>query len=103
MKRNEKTVYSILQDKRKKHNLKLNLGQLVPTTDNKKVFSKRDSTNYSYKMYTITEIIHDTTPSYRINYLPWSSNQNLLPPTKLSHEENNKVMKELSLIQKSNI
>ena len=31
----------------------------------KKVFSKRDSTNWSYKLYTITEVIHDTIPTYR--------------------------------------
>ena len=50
-------------------------------------------------MYTITEIIHDTIPSYRIDYLPERYNENLLLPTKLSLEENNKVMKELNLIQ----
>ena len=50
-------------------------------------------------LYTITEVIHDTIPSYRINYLPERYNENLLLPTKLSLEENNQVMKELSLIQ----
>ena len=65
----------------------------------KKVFSKGDSTNWSYKLYTITEVIHDTMPSYRIDYLPERHNQNLLLPTKLSLEENIKVMKELNLIQ----
>ena len=67
---NEKLVYSNLQDKRKKLNPKFKLGDLVRTADIKKVFSKGDSTNYSYKLYTITEIIHDTIPSYRIDYLP---------------------------------
>ena len=67
---NEKEVYSNLQDKRKKPNPKYKLGQLVRTADIKKVFSKGDSTNYSYKLYTITEVIHDTIPSYRIDYLP---------------------------------
>ena len=96
---NEKIVYSNLQDKRKKPNPKCNLGQLVRAADIRRVFSKGDSTNYSFKLYTITEIIHDTIPSYRINYLPERYNQNLLLPSKLSLEENNQVMKELNLIQ----
>ena len=69
------------------------------TSDIKRVFIKGDSTNYSYNLYTITEIIHDTIPSYRNEYLPERYNQNLLLPTKLSLEENNQVMKELNLIQ----
>ena len=96
---NEKIVYSNLQDKRKKLTPKYKLGELVRTADIKKVLSTGDSTSYSYKLYTITEIIHDTIPSYRINYLPERYNQNLLVPTKLSLEQNNKIMKELNLIQ----
>ena len=74
---------------------------MVRTSDIKKVFSKGDSTNYSYKLYTITEVIHDTIPSYRINYLPERYNENLLLPTNLnlSLEENNQVVRELNLIQ----
>ena len=72
---------------------------MVRTSDIKKVFSKGDSTNYSYKLYTITEVIHDTIPSYRLNYLPERYNQNLLLPTKLTLDENNQLMKELNLIQ----
>ena len=98
-KSNEKTVYSNLQDKRIKFIPKYKLGQLVRTADIRKVFSKGDSTNYSYKLYTITEIIHDTIPSYRLNYLPERYNQNLVLPTKLSLEQNNQVMKKLNLIQ----
>ena len=75
------------------------LGQVVRTADIKRVFSKGDSTNYSYKFYTITEVIHNTIPSYRIDYLPERYNENLLLPTKLSLEQNNQVMKELNLIQ----
>ena len=98
-KSNEKIVYSNLEDKRKKLNPKYKLGQLVRTADIKRVFSKGDSTNYSYKLYTITEVIYDTIPSYRINYLPERYNQNLLLPTKLTLDENNEVMKKLNLIQ----
>ena len=98
-KSNQKIVYSNLQDKRKILNPKNKLGQLVRTADKKRVFSKGDSTNWSYKLYTITEVIHDTITSYCIDYLPERYNANLLPPTKLSLEEKNQVMKKLNLIQ----
>ena len=98
-KSNEKLVYNNLRDDRVKQKPKFKLGQLVRTADIKRVFSKGDSTNYSYKLYTITEVIHDTIPSYRINYLPERYNENLLLPTKLSLEQNNKIIKDLNLIQ----
>ena len=63
------------------------------------MFSKGDSANYSYKFYTITKVIQDTIPSYRINFLPERYNRNLSRPTKLSLDENNKFMKELNSIQ----
>ena len=98
-KSNETIVYINLKDKREAHKPKFNLGQLVRTADIKKVFSKGDSTNYSYNLYKITEVFHDTTPSYRNDYLPERFNENLLLPTKLTLDENNKIMKELNLIQ----
>ena len=98
-KSNEKAVFDNLRDDREKQKPKFKLGDLVRTADIKRVFSKGDSTNWSYKLYTITEIIYDTIPSYRIDYLPERYNQNLLLPTKLTLEENNQVMKELNLIQ----
>ena len=98
-KSNEKLVHSNLQDKRKILNPEYKLGQLVRTADIKRVFSKGDSTNYSYKLYTIKEVIHDTIPACRIDYLPERYNENLLLPTKLTLEQNKKVMKELNLIQ----
>ena len=96
---NEKLVYNTLKDNREAHKPKFKLGQLVRTADIKKVFSKGDSTNYSYKLYTITEVIHDTIPSYRIDYLPERYEENLLIPTKLTLERNNQVMKKLNLFQ----
>ena len=98
-KSNKKAVFDNLRDDRQKQRPKFKLGDLVRTADIKKVFSKGDSTNWSYNLYTIIEIIHDTIPSYRINYLPERYNENLLLPTKLSLEQNNKIMKELNLIQ----
>ena len=98
-KSNEKLLYNNLKDDREIQKPKYKLGQLVRTADIKRVFSKGDSTNWSYKLYTITEVIHDTIRSYRIDYLPERYNENLLLPTKLSLDENNKIMKELNLIQ----
>ena len=62
-KSNERKVYSNLKDKRQIRKPKFKIGQLVRTADIKRVFSKGDSRNYSYNLYTITEIIHDTIPS----------------------------------------
>ena len=59
---NEKEVFSNLRDDREVRKPKFKLGDLVRTSDIKKVFSKGDSTNYSYKLYTITEVIDDTIP-----------------------------------------
>ena len=98
-KANEEEVFSNLHYMRQKEQPKFRLSQLVRTSDIGRVFSKGDNTNYSYKLYTITEVIHDTIPSNRINYLPERYNENLLLPTKLSLDENNQVMKELNLIQ----
>ena len=98
-KSNAKEVFSNLQDKRRILNPKYKLGQLVRTADIERVFSQGDSTIWSYKLYTINEIVHDTIPSYRINYLPERYNENLLLSTKLSLVENNQIMKELNLIQ----
>ena len=69
-KSNERKVCSNLQDKRRKLNPKFKFGQLVRAADIKRVFSKGDITNYNYILYAITEVIHETIPSYRMNYLP---------------------------------
>ena len=98
-KSNETKVFSNVKDKSEIQKPKYKLCQLVRTADIKKVFSKGDSTNYSYQLYAITEIIHDTIPNYRIDYLLERYNENLLLPTKLSLEQNNQVMKKLNLIQ----
>ena len=56
-KSNEKDVYSNLQDRRDRQQPRNNLGQLVRTADIKRIFRKGDSTNWSYILYTINEII----------------------------------------------
>ena len=63
LKKNEGCVYKNLLDKRKKVKPKFQINNLVRTADLKKTFSKGDTTNWSYKLYKITEIINDTIPS----------------------------------------
>ena len=63
LKKNEGYVHKKLLDKRKKVKPKYKIGDLVRTADLKRNFSKGDTTNWSYKMYKITEIINDTIPS----------------------------------------
>ena len=91
-----------LQYNRQKHQPKIKLGDLVRTADFRRVFGKGDSTNYSYKVYTITEVKHVAILSSRINYLPERYNQNILRPTILALGENNQVMKKLNIFQKNN-
>ena len=70
IKSNEKEVYSNLQDRRVRQQPKYKLGQPVRTSEIEKVFSKGNITNYSYKFYTVTEVIHNTSPSHRLDDLP---------------------------------
>ena len=78
LKKIEGYVYKNLLDKRKKVKPKFQIDDLVRTADLKKTFSKGDTTNWSYKLYKITEIINDIIPSYKINNLPERYNESLL-------------------------
>ena len=98
---NEKIVYNNLKHNTENQKPNFKLGHLVRTADIENVFSKSDGTHYSYKLYTITEIIHDTIHSYRINFSAERYKENLLLPTKLSLDENNQFEKELNRIQKN--
>ena len=62
------------------------------------MFSKGDTTNWSYKLYKITEIINDTIPSYPIDNLKERYNESLLKGTELTMKENNGVMKKLKIV-----
>ena len=97
LKKNEGFVYKNLLDKRMKITPKFQLNDLVRTADLKRTFSKGDTTNWSYKLYKITEIINDTIPSYKIDNLPEVYNESLLKKTTLTMKENNSVMKKLRL------
>ena len=97
LKKNEGYVYKNFLDKRKKIKPKYEIGDLVRTADLKKTFSKGDTTNWSYKLYKITEIIIDTIPSYKIDKLSERYNESLLKKTELTLKENDNVMKKLNL------
>ena len=97
LKKNEGYVYKNILDKRKKLKAKYEIGDLVTTADLKKTFSKSDTTNWSYKLYKITEIINDTIPRYKVDNLKERYNEALLKKTELILKENNTVMKKLRL------
>ena len=98
LKKNEGYVYKNLLDKRNKIKPKFQINDLVRTADLKKTFSKSDTTNWSYKLYKITEIVNDKIPSYKINNLPERYNESLLKKTDLKLKGNDNVMKKLNLI-----
>ena len=97
LKTNEGFVYKNLLDKRKKINPKFQINDLIRTADLKRTFSKGDTTNWSYKLYKITEIVKDTEPAYKIDNLKERYNESLLKKTELAMKENNTVMKKLNL------
>ena len=97
LKKNEEYVYKNLLDKRKKVKQKFQINDHVRTSDLKKTFSKGDTTNWSYKLYKITEIINYTIPSYRIDNLPERYNESLLKKTELTMKENGNVMKKINI------
>ena len=97
LKKTEGLVYKNLLDKRQKVKPKYEIGDLVRTAYLKKTFSKGDTTNWSYNLYKITEIINDTIPSYHIDNLKERYNEALLKKTELSMKENKSVMKKLRI------
>ena len=97
LKKNEGFVHKNLIDKRNKIKTKFQINDLVRTADLKKTFSKGDTTNWSYKIYKITEIINVTIPSYHIDNLKERYNESLLKKTDLTMKENNSVMKKLQI------
>ena len=97
VKMNEGYVYKNLLDKRKKVKPKFQINDLVRTADLKKTFSKGDTTNWSYRLYKITEIINDTIPSFKIDNLKERYIESLLKKTELTLKENKDVMKKLNI------
>ena len=81
------------------------MGDLVRTAEIIKVFCKVDTAKWSNKLHASPDVIHDTIPSYRINYLPERVGEFLVRTTTLTLDENKNGMKKLSLknlIEKNN-
>ena len=93
LKKKEGFAYKNLLDKRKKIKPKFQVNDLVRTADLKHMLSKGDTTNWSYKLYKITEVINDTIPSYKIDNLKERFKEELLKKTELSMKETDRVMK----------
>ena len=58
LKKNEKLVFHNLQNKRKKHRLKNIFGTFVRTAEIEYTFCKGVGKNWSYNLFTTTEVIH---------------------------------------------
>ena len=97
LRKNDGYVYKNLLDKRKKIKPKFQVNNLVRTTDLKKTYLKGDTTNWSYKLYKIAEIINDTIPRYKIDNIKERYNEALLKKTELSIKKNDSLMKKLNL------
>ena len=98
MKKKEGYVYKNLLVKRKKIKPKFQVKDLVRTADLKKTSSKGDdTTDWSYKLYKITETINETTPSYKIDNSKERYIEALLKKTNLTMEENKDIMKKIEL------
>ena len=93
LKKNEGFVYKSLLDKRKKATPKFQINDLVRTAELRRIFSKGDTTNWSYRLYKITEIINVTIPSYKIDNLSERYNESLLEKTELTMKKNKDVIK----------
>ena len=87
-----------LLDKRKKMEPNFQVNNLVRTADLRKTISKRDTTNWPFKLYEVTEIISVTIPSYRNDNLSERHNETLLKKTELTLKKYIDVMKALDLI-----
>ena len=85
LKKNEGFVCNNLLDKRKTIETKFQVNDLVRTAYLKRIFSKGDTTNWSYKLYKITQIVNDTIPSYKIDQLPQRYKEALLKKKQSYH------------------
>ena len=96
LKKNEGFVCDKLLDKRKKLKPKFQVNDLVRTAVLRRTFSKGVTTNWSYKLYKISEIVNDTIPSYEIDQLSERYKEDLPKTLELSLKDKD-VMKKLNL------
>ena len=94
---NEGFAYKILLNRQKKNKPKFQINNRVRVADLRRTFSKCDTSNWSYKLYKITEVINGTIPSYRIDKLIERYNESLLKKTDLTKKKNDNVMKKLKI------
>ena len=69
LQKTEDYVYNILIDKRKKLNTKFQVHDLVRVADLRQTFSKGDTTDWSYKLYKMTQIGNGKTAIYHNDIL----------------------------------
>ena len=84
-------------DKRKRISPKFKIHGLALVADLRKTFSKKDTTNWSYMLYKITDKINDTIPSSKIDNIKERYNEALLKKTELTLKENKDVIKKLNI------
>ena len=87
LKKNEGYVYNNLLDKRKKVKPKFQVNHFVRVADLRKTFPKGDTTNWSSKLYNITEIHKDALTSYHLDKLQERYNESLVKTTKLQRKK----------------
>ena len=87
LKKDEGFVCNNLLNKRKTIKSKFQVDDLVRTAYLKRTFSKGNTTNWSHKLYKITQIVIDTMPSYKIGQLPQRYKEALLKKTELSRKK----------------
>ena len=96
LKKNEGYVYQHLLEKTKETPKNKNI-DLVRTADLRITFSRGDTTNWSFKLYKITDYIIDTIPRYCNDNLPERCKEALLKKTELNWKEIKDVLKTLNI------
>ena len=72
-------------------------GDFFGTSGLNETFSKGDTTNWSFILYKITQIVNDTIPNYPIDESKERYDQVLLKKVKLALKEDKERMKALKL------
>ena len=78
LKKIEVFVYQNLLDKQKRVEPKFQVKDFLRAADLKRTFSKGDTTDWSYKLNVITQIVHYTMPRYHTDYFLEPYNEALL-------------------------
>ena len=97
MKKNEGFAEKNFLDKKERIETKHKIQDLLRTNDLKKMFSKKDTTKWSDKLYKKTEIVNDTIPICRMDNLKKRFDETLLKKTDLTLKEKKDVLKSLNL------